>query len=550
MSHTSLPGELERVVLRFLEDAATPRALAVSLMLRAGEWDQLVSLSCIPAHYEDAESFARDAQVTALLRKCEDLPTTIDRKAVAEGNFITAEQECARTNTRLLPFLRNYGLRTEDMAIWDFIVSVRKEVAWILGETCPHLEDGRFGPGATFADRGLYSTIPDKMSSRPTFTSDAWSWLIPWAGTAWASACASSDRHPLSIRGNRFTTVPKDCTKHRGIAVEPSVNVFYQLAYGRLMKARLKARGYDLLVAQDIHKRVACEASIRGHLATLDLSNASDTVCKNLVKLLLPKEWFQRLSSLRSLRTHFRGKWVLLEKFSSMGNGYTFELETVIFLAISRAVFLMKQGFPATPDDVRVFGDDIIVPSSIAEVLVTTLRFFGFQTNVQKTFVSGPFRESCGGDYFRGVDVRPYFLKEIPSEPQHYIALANGLRRFSLTSTGVTDRWPYLRRAWFGVLDAIPSHIRGLRGPEQLGDLVIHDEEQRWRHRWRSSIRYLGVYRPATSKWIGWEHFKPDVVLASATYGLSGDTNRKGWSRGVIPRDAVLGYKCGWVPYS
>ena len=547
---TSLPGELERVVLRFLEDAASPRALTAFMLIKAGEWDQLARLSCIPSHYESAEAYALDAQVTALLRKCEDLPTSIDRKAVAEENFILSEQECARTNTRLLPFLRNYGLRNEDMAMWEFISRVRKEVVWILGDSCPHLEEGRFGPGATYADKGQFSTVPDKMSSRPTFTLDAYQWLLPWIGTAWASACANSNRSPITVRGNRFTTVPKDCTKHRGIAVEPSINVFYQLSYGRLIKKRLFSRGYNLLEAQDIHKRVACESSIKGHLATLDLSNASDTVCKNLVKLLLPKEWFDRLSSLRSPRTLFRNKWVWLEKFSSMGNGYTFELETVIFLAISRALHEVVQGFPASPEEVLVFGDDIIVPSEMAEVLKTTLRFFGFQTNVQKTFVSGPFRESCGGDYFRGVDVRPYYLKEIPREPQHYIALANGLRRFSRKSAGAMDRWPYLQRAWFGVLDAIPSHIRRLRGPEQLGDLVIHDSEDRWQHRWRSSIRYIQVYRPARFRRVDWNNFKPDVVLACATYGLSGDTTREGWSLGVTPRDAVTGFKCGWVPYS
>lgn len=556
MTHNSLPHDVERVVNALCEDLATPISLGVYLRVKYGCWDDLASMQVDPKHYVDAERYWADAQAVSLLRKCQDLPTSIDRKAVALENFWACEHMCFRTNDRLRPYLYGEAYAPEDAGIYKFILRVRKIVKQILGP-CPDLKDGRFGPGATFGDRGLKTTVPDKMSSRPTLTSEAVWFMFPWTGTAWAKACASLGQDPEFIRGNRFTTVPKDCTKDRGIAVEPSINVFYQLAYGQLMKDRLFRAGLtsfsrfqsDKLNAQIIHKRVACEASIRGHFASIDLSNASDTVCSNLVELLLPAGWFEVLSTLRSPFTLVQGRWVKLEKFSSMGNGYTFELETVLFAAICMAAVEASSVTPILGENVFVFGDDLLVPTQSADSVIAVLRYLGFVPNAKKTFVSGPFRESCGGDFFDGVDVRPYFLKEFPREPQQFIAMANGLRRVIGSADNSCVRHLSVRRAWFCILDALPSSIRRLRGPEGLGDLCIHDEQIRWQVRWRNSIRYVRVYRPARFRRVSWDHFDGSVVLASGLYG-AGDTERQKRSEGVTPRDAVTGYKVGWVPHS
>jgi hypothetical protein len=554
----SLPREVEQLVYRFCEDLASPISLGVVIRVRYGEWNDLASMQVDPKHYLSADDYWRDAAAVSLLRKCQDLPTTIDRKAAAMENFWLAERECFRTNQRLLPYLYGKAFAPEDEVTYNFLLRVRRIVASLLGP-CPDLLDGRFGPGATYGDKGLYTTVPDKMSSRPTLTRAAMWFLVPWTGTAWAKACANDSREATFIRGNRFTTVPKDCTKDRGIAVEPSINLFFQLAYGSAMKNRLKRVGLDLLCAQDIHRQVACEASKRGHLATIDLSNASDTVCKNLVEFLLPSSWFDVLSGLRSTHTQLPdGKWVLLEKFSSMGNGFTFELETVLFLAISMACMECVGLTPIPGENVYVFGDDIIVPTESASTVIAALKLLGFTPNGRKSFLEGEFRESCGGDYYRGVDVRPFFLKEYPREPQEFIALANGIRKMAYKGHVLDKkRFSFLRRAWFSSLDALPSHIRRLRGPEDLGDIVIHDDEERWQIRWRHSIRYIQCYRPATFKVIDWKHWKPDVVLASALYGIgdglpkhvNGSERHAGVS-GVTPRGGVTGYKVSWVPRS
>nr|QDH90533.1 MAG: RNA-dependent RNA polymerase [Leviviridae sp.] len=554
MPSKDLSRDVKTLVLRLCEDVASPRALAVSLMVRHGEWDSLSILKCDPGHYVCSDDYYRDVAVTDFLRKLEELPTTVDRRKVANDTFWECERTCYQANERLSRYL-DWGLAPTGDVVGRVILLARKKIADLL-RSPPTLVEGRFGPGATYGDRGRLTTVPDKMSSRPTFTADAYPWLFQWGGTAWASACASAGKSIESVPGNRFTTVPKDCTKDRGIAIEPSINVFFQLGLGRVMKRRLSAAGLNLQYAQDIHKRVACEASISGDFATIDLSNASDTVCRNLVKLLLPSDWHELLDSLRSPKTHVDGKWVVLEKFSSMGNGFTFELETCLFAGICSAVLDLLGTTPLLGENLFVFGDDIIVPTNCAREVIAVLRFLGFKENSRKTFLVGPFRESCGGDYFDGKDVRPYYLKNIPTQPSEWIALANGLYRLGRPDPSGQFTHQFVHRSRLAALDWLPSHIRNCRGPQDLGDLVVHDVERTWKTRQRHSIRYFKVWRPAKYRRVAWEHFRPDVILASAVYGIKSGTQdapigyrglRPG---GVIPRDAVLGFKLGWVPRS
>lgn len=556
----SVSREVLDSVLTLCHDISTPRSLTVKLMVENGEWDQLVQLRTDPTRYSCADSYFRDNLVTEILRKHEKLETSIDRKAVACQGFLRNEAACYSSNLRLSRFVnadRFHQLTDAERRINSFLGLVRKEIANILGR-CPDLLDGRFGPGATYGDRGQWTTVPDKMSSKPTLTCSAKYFILPWMDTAWAAACRRYNRDLDFVKGNRFTTVPKDATKDRGIAIEPSLNLFYQLAYGQAMKSRIKRAGIDLLCASDIHRRLACESSLHGDLCTLDLSDASDTVCKMLVKLLLPTDWFDVLNALRSSYTLFEGKWVLLEKFSSMGNGFTFELETLIFLAISIVCTREAGVEPILGVNVSVFGDDIIVPTVAYSNVKSMLSFLGFTLNAKKSFASGWFRESCGGDYFRGVSVRAHYQKENTDEPQQHIALANGLKR--VASEDGSDRFHrrYMLRTWFRSLDRLPSAIKSLRGPSALGDICIHDDEAKWTIRHRHSIRFIRCYRPARFPRIGWEHWSPEVILASALYGV-GDGLSKATrdpkrefrdSGGVIPRGSVAGYKVGWVPFS
>lgn len=536
------------VILSLMEGLACARSLTVAILVRNGEWEQLANLECAPRDYSDSEAYWAAAQATAIVRKNKSLPSGLDLEAKAVNSFWESERTCYRTNRRLNPYVEN-GVNPDDantQAIRSFIDRCRKIVKEAIWTRPPADLNGRLGPGATMSDTSRACTVPDKMSSVPTITPRAWPYVVPWLGTKWA-ACRDEG---LSVKGNSFFTVPKSASSLRGCAKEPSLNSFYQLALGRVLKERLTKWGLDLVNAQRIHGRVARRSSIDDSYATIDLSSASDTVCVNLVRLMLPDEWFEALDRLRSPMTRVKGKWVVLEKFSSMGNGFTFELETLLFSVMIKA--LRPEFRPGK--DFFVFGDDIIVPKESASDVIATLKFFGFSVNTGKTFTEGCFKESCGSDFFDGVRVRPYYLTEDPDEPQKLIAFANGLKRSAMdavdngaveTSPLVRSRWDSVRTAWFRILDQLPDHIRRLRGPQELGDLVIRDDQERWQIRWRASIRYIRVYRPARYRKVAFYRYHPDVQYAAALYGVTLRNDR--W---LIPRDGVLGYKVGWTPYS
>ena len=559
-----MPNQVLRVVNCLAEDVGTPRALAVKLLANAGEWAELQKLRCDPLIYEDSESYWKDNLLTEILRKC-DLPTTVDKEAAAVATFFACEKDCAATNARLTRYLPSKLLiEPEDMPVVHFINEWRKEVSFVMG----NLPDGltpRFSGGSTYADKGLLTTIPDKMSSTPTIYAGTRCLLPLWGDTAWARALVRDrpwQSDPLTVRGNVFFTVPKDGTKFRGCCKEASIAITYQLAVGKVLKKRLLRIGVNTKTGQAYHQKRAERASKTGEDATVDMSNASDTVARVLIQLLAREDWYSLLDSLRATHTWIDGKWVRLEKFSSMGNGFTFELETIVYATLARTVIRLEGG---DPGKVTCYGDDLIVPTQYYTSVLAALRFFGFTPNVKKTFGEGPFRESCGGDFFNGVPVRAHYIEEIPDEPQQWISLANGLRRVAFAHPDGDHRWSLVRRAWFRALDSIPSDIRRCRGPSSLGDIVIHDDPERWSYApppkkpvkalWLKDgdnreitlceppdssweVRWIRAYVPVPSV-LPWHHWNPAVQLASCTLGVP--------STGVTPRDGVTGYRIAKV---
>jgi len=538
--------QLEEVILALCEDTGTPRSLTVFMLLKAGEYAQLFNLKTVPGNYLNPHRYRQDVIVSDFLRKLDfDIPG-IDKEAVALDNFWLAEKACCKTNLRLSPFVNNGPFEDpNDERVCESIARMKEWIARTLGEIPEDLFDSRFGPGSTFRDVGQLITVPDKIENRPTMTSLCTDLLPLWERTAWARAQLEvnpGQSRPEVLKGNRFTTVPKDALRYRGIAIEASINVFLQLGIGSHLKKRLLRSGVDLKDGQDMHRQVACEASRTGELCTVDLSNASDMNAYKLVELLLPRKWFDLLRSCRSPSTLVNGQWVHLQKFSSMGNGYTFELETLIFMAIAlEACYLTgEEGLPGS--NLFVYGDDIIAPVKAAPTLLALLAFFGHQPNQKKTFTQGHFRESCGGDFFAGVPVRAHYVKEVPCEPAHWISIANGLRRlFPAEKTLHSFRESVYWRAWLRALDQIPADIRRLRGPVEFGDLVIHDDRQFWQRRRTPDQRtFIRTWMPFT-KALPFHHWKGPVVFAAALYGCS--------QEGILPRENVSGYRHKWVSY-
>jgi len=554
---TPFPKCLRDVTSSLFSGLKTPLSIRALKMLAEDDYDQLLSLKIDPRTYHDSETYMKDAIVVNFLRKCVDVAINVDPKAEAVKVWHISEQRCARTNVRFKSHIFNGPFEDlSDVRVHELLLNVQKTFKEIVGNVPKELVSSRHGPGSTFRDKGKLATLPDKISNRPTITSGAQCLKPLWSQTAWARYLCwehSNLSEPEEVRGDRMVFVDKTALIKRPISIGPSINTYFQLGVGSHLRRRLKKFGIDLDVNQSVHAQVARDSSKDGKFATIDLTSASDSVARELVRFLSEPTWYSVLETLRCPVTLFEGRATALQKFSAMGNGYTFELETCIFLAIAiNAVEL--SGLKAIPgENVFVYGDDIIVPTECSDLTVKMLNYCGFDINLKKTFVEGPFRESCGGDFFEGVNVRTHFLEEFPILPSDWIKLANGIRRMALVSDDGTWGRPYLRRSWFKCLDQLPIHIRECRGPVGLGDLVINESLETSLVHYSRTIPFTGkrASGPSVDYYVVWApyskpvplyYWKPLIQLASALYGVPSD--------GPIPRDSVSGYRRRLVPFS
>lgn len=548
-----MTSEMLNITLSYMEGLDCARSLTIAILLRHSEWDQILRMKVDPVQYSTHEAYFSAAAANEFLRKLDDPSLTgADLEAEAIEKWLWAEGECFKTNRRFNEIM-DFGTLNGSIApdgILEFLQDCRKNVVNLIGFGPSSTLLGRLGPGATVSDRSGRTTALHKFSSVPTMTPLAFAWLFPFYGTAWGKASANRGDKIDWVRGNTFFTVPKNALTRRSCAKEPSLNAYFQRGLGIDLRSRLKRRGLDLDNGQNVHRSYAREASYDGSFCTIDLSSASDTVSEALVKALLPPGWYNHLSDLRSPFTRVHGKWYRLEKFSSMGNGFTFELETVVFSAICMTAM---RGSAIPGWNLLVFGDDIIVPTEFAREVLACLRFCGFTPNKEKTYVTGAFRESCGGDFFGGESARAHYQEEYPTEPQQYISLANGIRRVIEQRSKPLERQDGLHRTWHLVASYLPTHIRACRGPADLGDIVLHDAEERWHFRWRYGIRYIRCYRPAGLKGARFGWFHPDVQFAVALYGVEPMHNPLGrvyFTSELAVRGGILGYTVGWVPFS
>lgn len=541
-----LSPQVKRFALDVWQAIGSPLSLRLARAAEGGEWDTIASCKVDPRAYSSAQEYFLDAIAASLLRKNKDLPTSFNRRANALANWKQGEVDCYRTNERLNPYLEGWTHPSFDPDVGQHIAAIREKIRVVLGRA-PAMDDlvPRHGPGATFSDKSVRSTLADKMDNSASLTPNALWFLLDWVGTAWGREALKRSRDPVFVRGNRFSTAPKDAVKDRPIAAEPSINVFYQLALGGEVRRRLKKLGIDLDDGQEMHRQIARAASTTGLEATLDLSNASDTVAYNLVKLLLPPDWFRLFDELRSpftrmsdrdvraltgRKTERGSSWVRLEKFSSMGNGFTFELETLLFWAICDHAVEADLGDQRTKT--LCYGDDIICDTRGVRAVLAALKFFGFTVNEEKSFVEGDFRESCGGDFWAGRAVRPYFLKGPLDEPQQLIAAANQIRRVAQDAFGHLGP---LATVWHRLLHSLPVDVRRCRGPERLGDIVVHDLEEHFG--WTSKLKdRIFVYAPVKHRKVSLRNFSDGTIFACGLYGVR-------VSEGFInPRDSVTGY--------
>jgi len=232
----------------------------------------------------------------------------------------------------------------------------------------------------------------------------------------------------------RVITVPKTLKTPRIIAIEPAHMQYMQQAILEMIVQEISAIDtVESLIGfqdQEPNRLLALEGSRTGELATLDMSEASDRVSNQHVRLLLHRfpSFMEAVDATRSRKADVPGHGVLrLAKFASMGSALCFPFEamvfcTVIFVGISRALNrpLTHRDVKSLVGRVRIFGDDIIVPKEYVNHVTKALEDFGLKVNLSKSFWNGNFRESCGKEYYQGDDVSIVKLRSLfPTKRGH-----------------------------------------------------------------------------------------------------------------------------------
>lgn len=413
-------------IFRFLEGLDTPRSLAVWMLYKSNEHLQLANLDpntdCEPfLGLRSVDVCRRDYLATEFLSKADFLKTNLNLEEVALDKFLEAEKSCHKANLQL--YKLDSEVEPNKLHHLDSISEARRKIANLLGEFDPleFIETVNWGPGATAklsrSERLAYDKfrLEDGMSP---------SCLEFWPQPLWDVTFPRwKPRRQSEVAA--LHTVPKNSKTNRCIIIEPGINTFFQKALGQMIRRRLAKIGIRLRTQADYHQKLVPSISKSGDLATVDFSAASDTISRALVFRLLPDDWHAVLDAHRSARVRLPdGSISFMEKFSSMGNGFTFELETLIFWALARSICPRRE-------IVSVYGDDVILPSVRLESYQKLCEFCGLTLNTQKSFNSGYFRESCGAHAFNGKDAKPVYLRSRIRVLLDIFRTANQLRRLA-----------------------------------------------------------------------------------------------------------------------
>lgn len=445
--------------------------IKVDMVRELVEWADAMSKQV----YSTPELHYRMHQLFALIRKYPfDVQLTgLNPTAAAQQTFRSAEHRCKRYNLRF----RLMRKHPERFPHADVIWHARGFIRSILGDEPNIAAITRacdFTPGAALGVHGNATNLARKIrASSWTVSSHA---LLPlfeqaiWNNTHITEnvvmthsghvRCLTREVLRSAIRAraketpyNKISYVPKTAKTDRSIAVEPLVNSFLQNGVGIWLADRLKRVGLDLR-DQSRNSELARQGSLPGQedpYCTIDLSSASDTLATEVIQELLPPEWFEFLDSLRSKQyIDADGALRRYHKFVSMGNGFCFPLQTLIFASICHASAVVQNRKP----DFRVYGDDIIVRRCIAQRTLAYLKFFGFVPNPRKTFIEGNFRESCGTDWWAGVNVRPVFL----DHPLDSLERIQGFHNQSIRRGGFSD--PYFEEIRIYLRSLVPRSAR------------------------------------------------------------------------------------------
>lgn len=224
----------------------------------------------------------------------------------------------------------------------------------------------------------------------------------------------SLERLPHGVA--KVILVPKDARGPRLISEEPLEYQWIQQGLGKAISRHVEnhplTRGFVNFTDQDINQELARSASITGDLATLDLKDASDRVSCALVRTLFPPGITDAILSCRSGWTALPdGRVLELKKHAPMGSALCFPVMALVLWSLTQSIINETRTVARVEHHCYVYGDDLVVPTDIAQLVLAYLPGVHLRANESKSFYQGFFRESCGGDFYKGVRVTPLRAK-------------------------------------------------------------------------------------------------------------------------------------------
>lgn len=501
----------------------------------------LASYDFNPKNYLDYDQwrFKRDYQLWQYVKSYPSYPALPQevRDRAAFETFLETERRCAQAEERVSRMLEE----KEHRGFQKFFRQWQEEIKKILSGEFPWSQfQLRNGDGASVGIRGN-RTHPiqklDELTIRPHNTL-LYQWLASYE--RWSSVCLDESALLISP-GCTFAFVLKTALKSRGIAIQNTCDMQLQLGTGDAIGGRLcrfgiriKAKSYsfeedpstlrsqkDLKLLTAVQNGLAAlQSSVDDRYATTDQSSSSDHWARYIVERALALTDFSWQYMIKTnLDTEIRvpsfmtdeekiefnvftslidsNEYMPLKKAATMGNGLIFPLQTLLYYAACRV--FCSSGY------IGVYGDDIVVEKKYARIVIAFLTILGHKINISKTYIDGPFKESCGVDAFNGMLIRkfkPKLLEGITNE-ERLLTFHNSLARLDCVDIDDTG--------WMCVTGSAKSIIRGAilraRGadywgavPMRYGNCGFTTHYTRCKGHWQDGIKYTKTrYRKAES---------------------------------------------------
>jgi hypothetical protein len=335
---------------------------------------------------------------------------------------------------------------------------------------------------------------------------------------------------------SKVVLVPKDSRGPRLISCEPLEIQWIQQGLGRKMARHLEyvstyTRFRVNFTHQDINRRLAQTSSASQQYSTLDLKDASDRVSLELVRSVFKDTpgLLRALEAVRSTATRLpNGELMPFRKYAPMGSALCFPVEAYVFWAVivSAVVIALKLPLEQVGRRIYVYGDDIVIPTKWSALSIQALEVVGLKVNVDKSCITGNFRESCGMDAFKGIDVTPSRLHTLwtnrssdGSAYAAYVSLSN-----SLEQKGYTLASDFLWAALDGLYGNVPYGTFRASYPCRIVNSVLHADtlnrvshQVRFNRDYQRSEYYLPSLSSRRRKFLldGWPRLLRNMVAPS-----------------------------------